>query len=124
MAKRHILTRPDGITVVRDNHGRDYVYGPGPWCGHSSGYQNHMCRCDECKAWKAAASKRYNQTERGKEVRRNATVRHLSAQRRSRQVDARAAVKTVNSIFYILDRVGTGELTAEQAVAEVIRKHG
>lgn len=124
MAARHILTRPDGVTVVRDNWGRDYIYGPGKWCGTPSGYQNHMCRCDECKAWKAASSKKYYNSEKGRKVRKAAAQRAAAKQREYRQTHAHLAVKTINSIFYTLDKVGTGELTADQAVAQIIKKYG
>lgn len=119
-----IVTKPSGKTVVRDSRTKEYTYGPGPWCGTSSGYGNHRCRCDKCKAWKAEANKRYLQTERGKEVRKAAWQKYEAEKRRTRQVEAFAAVKRINSIFYILDRVGTGEITAEEAVQTIIRKYG
>ena len=122
--KRRIVTRDDGTQWIETTRRKWTKYGPGPWCGTSSGYGNHACRCDDCKAWKAKDAKRYLATEKGKEVRKRLRQDYSGRRRTQRQVHMHAAVKTVNSIFYILDRVGTGELTAEQAVSQVIKKYG
>lgn len=123
LGKRLIKTREDGTKWIQSARGWTR-YGPGPWCGTSSGYTNHGCRCDDCKAWKAKASKAYASSENGKKIRKEAAKQYSERRRHQRQVHMHAAVKTVNSIFYILDRVGTGELTAEEAVSQVIKRYG